>query len=179
VGEEAGTGPFNAAQAFNNAFDKATGDVVVTFGADHLPDVEAITAAVEIATETGWAPVFTETREYTPEDTEHILNGANPNLFPTTQMAPFCIAIIACHRSAWIPFDERFNGWGSEDTAWRLALTALHGEAPKPAPRALRALWHPPASKDHADANFTLLEEYVHAANHGIMRQHLETLGVL
>jgi len=178
-GHESGAGPFNASQAFNNAASKASGNVFVTFGADHLPNMPAIDNAAHRATVHGWAPVFTETREYSPEDTYAILHGANPYDLPTHQTAPFCIAIIAVTREAWIPFDERFNGWGSEDAAWRLALEGIHGE-PQPTPaQALHALWHPPAPRTHAEHNHQLLREYVDALNARRMRQHLTRVGVL
>lgn len=160
VGEDAGDGPFNISRAFNDAARKATGDVFVLYGADQLPDLERITWADEQLGVHAWCALYAATGAYNAGDTAAILQGADPSVLPFDQWAPFCTAIIGVRRDAWIPFDERFIGWGGEDTAWRLALNVLYGDTPEPS-GTLRCLYHESASREHTAHNFGLLGEYI------------------
>lgn len=164
VGSDSGDGPFNAAQAFNNAASKATGDVFVLYGADHLPDRDRIDWAVQQLETYKWCGLYSHTANMTKTDTNAILAGWHPDAITADRITPFCIAVIAVRADAWIPLDERFIGWGSEDTAWRLTLRDLYGPPPEPHGM-LKALYHDPAPMDHAEANYDLLREYQRAYN--------------
>lgn len=110
--------PFNVARAFNDAARHATGDVFVLFGADQLPDLDAVHAAAAHALEhDSWAPLFASTGAYRELDTDLILKGADPARYDFSQWAPFCTGILAVSRGAWSRvngMDERFFGWGCE-----------------------------------------------------------------
>lgn len=177
-GSDAGHGPFNIAAAFNDAASRATGDYFILFGADHIPDVSRVEWAVEQLAKHPWVPLYAETAGLTKHDTFAILNGWNPLSIPVDQVAPFCTAIIGIRRDAWIRFDTRFQGWGGEDTAWRMVLEHLYGPAPQPSGRLL-CLWHEPAPRNHTDANFALIGEYMAAAERGELRKYAEQRGLL
>jgi hypothetical protein len=44
--------------------------------------------------------------------------------------------------------DERFEGWGWEDTAMYLALETVYGVSTFDPDGTIRCLWHPPAMRD-------------------------------
>lgn len=178
-GHDSGSGPFSIAQAFNEAAARATGDYLVLFGADHLPDRARVDWAVEhLAAGAQWVPLFAETAGLSKLDTFAVLNGYDPAKVPVAQVAPFCTAIIGIRRDSWVKFDERFFGWGGEDSAWRLVLEHLYGPAPQPTGRLL-CLWHEAAPRTHTEANFALIGEYMAAAERGELREYVEQLGLL
>lgn len=178
-GHDSGVGPFSAAEAFNDAAARATGDYLILFGADHIPDVHRVEWAVEhLANGAPWVPLYAETAGLTRNDTHAILHGYDPQKVPVSQVAPFCTAIIGIRSDHWIKFDERFQGWGGEDTAWRMTLESIYGPAPEPAGRLL-CLWHEAAPRDQQQANFALIGEYITAQTEGRMREYVEGLGLL
>lgn len=177
-GRDAGTGPFNIAEAFNDAASRATGDFLILFGADHLPDMGRVEWAVEQLKSHPWVPLYAETAGLSKQDTFAILNGYDPAKVPVTDVAPFCTAIIGIRRDAWVRFDTRFQGWGGEDTAWRMLLEHLYGPAPTPTGRLL-CLWHEAAPRTHTEANFALIGEYMAAAERGELREYAEQRGLL
>lgn len=175
IGEESGIGPFSAAAAFNDAAHKATGDMYILYGADQIPDWDRIQWAVEQLTTHKWCALYANTAGYDETSTNAILNGASPNSVPLGASVPFCTAIIGIRADAWIPYDERFTGWGVEDSAWRLALETLYGPTPEPT-GTLRCLYHPPAPRDQFEQNCALMGEYMEAANNGTMPQLITNL---
>ncbi len=177
-GRDAGTGPFNIAEAFNDAASRATGDFLILFGADHLPDMGRVEWAVEQLKSHPWVPLYAETAGLSKQDTFAILNGYDPEKVPVTDVAPFCTAIIGIRRDAWVRFDTRFQGWGGEDAAWRMLLEHLYGPAPTPTGRLL-CLWHEAAPRTHTEANFALIGEYMAAAERGELREYAEQRGLL
>ena len=171
IGQDSGDGPFNVSAAFNDAARQATGDVFVLFGADHLPDLDAVHDAARAAhTHDSWAPVFASTGAYRQIDTGLIVNGANPELYDFAQFAPFCTGILAVSRNAWITvngMDERFLGWGCDDVALRIALGVLVGPPVFEPIGTCRALWHPAAPRDHFEVNAARIGVYETAAAAG------------
>lgn len=171
-------GPFQIARAFNFAKERATGDYLILYGADHIPDPDRIEWAVEQLASHEWCALYAQTGGISRSNTNRILAGRDPYTIPPSQVAPFCTAIIGIRRDAWVRFDERFIGWGGEDTAWRLALETLYGPTPEPSGM-LRCLWHEAASREHTDRNFALIGEYMNAQAEGRMREYLTDLGLL
>ncbi len=172
VGEDPGHHPFNAARAFNRAARKATGDVYITYGADHLPDVDRITWAVDQLHTYNWCAVYAQTAHLSETDTNALLTGYSPTNITPAQVVPFCLGVNAVRADKWIDLDERFTGWGSEDTAWRLVLEATYGPTPQPT-GTLWALHHDPAPRDHAEDNYELLREYQNAHNAGTLTDYM------
>lgn len=179
IGVDNGTpeAPFNVSRAFNDAAAKASGDVFVLFGADHLPDFDRVTWAATQLEANAWCALFARTGKYSETDTNAIIDGADPARFDYEHRDDFCYAIIGITRPAWElvhGMDERFQGWGGEDTAFRMALDNLYGPTPAPSDT-LRCLWHPEASRDKADRNWSLVLEYEAAARDNQMRGYLDT----
>jgi glycosyltransferase involved in cell wall biosynthesis len=138
VGTDNGHGPFNKSQAINRAFAASTGDVVVVMDADGLPPLPEFDPAPP------WQPLYTHTQYLSRADTAAVYAGADPWTVEPERTYPECTSIVAVRRDAWPGMDERFEGWGYEDTALRVTLTRRHGPAAAPA-RSFRCLWHPSA----------------------------------
>jgi len=158
-------GPINVSQALNRARAQCSADVMVIASADHIPDPVAVTMAYLRAREHGWAPLFSATAGITKAATATLLRGEGLRVEDyITGEAPFCTALLAIRADVWDDidgWDERFNGWGCEDTAFRLVLDTLYPDPPEAPPRRTIALWHEAASRDRFDANVALLAEYI------------------
>lgn len=177
VGTDSGEGPFNIAQAFNDAKSKATGDKLILYGADHLPDPDRIEWAIAQLDTHAWCALYAATAGYGQSSTNAILAGSLPDHLPLGVSAPFCTAIIGVRADKWIPYDERFIGWGGDDVAWRLALNSLYGDTPEPT-GTLRCLYHEAASREHTDHNYALIGEYQVADASNTMALYLESIGL-
>lgn len=176
VASDDGIGPFKIAQAFNKAAELATGDIFVLYGADQLPDRDRIEWAAEQLTTNKWCALYSATAGYGETSTSAILQGWMPDSVPLGPAAPFCTAIVAIRRDAWVRYDERFIGWGGEDTAWRMVVETLYGRSPEPS-GTLRCLYHPAAPRDHTDHNFALIGEYM--TNQHRMADYVADLGLI
>lgn len=177
VGTDDGQGPFKIAQAFNDAARRATGDVFILYGADHLPSWGRILWAVEQLQTRPWCALYANTSGYGLTSTNAIFAGANPKNVPTGPVAPFCTAIIGIRRDSWIPYDERFIGWGCEDSAWRLMLETIYGLSPEPS-GTLMCLYHEGAPRDYFTGNAALMGQYMAAADEGRMVEYIAELGL-
>lgn len=141
-------GPFNRSAAINEAAHEAGDfDVGVVIDSDVIVDAYKVRDAVALAAETGkviWA--HTQWRGLTPAGTEAVLAGYEGDLDRYTEVLnpiswSCCFAIP---RAVWNDlggFDERFQGWGWEDMAWRCAVGMRHGTDRLPG--AVVHLWHP------------------------------------
>lgn len=164
--------PFSFARGINNAASKATGNIFIVFGADQLPDWDRIEWAAQQLETHQWCALYANTTGYGQTSTNAILSGYLPDRVPHGSWAPFCTGIIAVRAESWVNFDERFEGWGGEDVAWRMTLEALYGPAPEPT-GTLKCLFHEPASKEHTDSNYALIGEYMTAVKNGTIRDLL------
>ncbi len=165
VGGSADDGPINVSRALNRARAALDTDVLVIASADHIPDPSAVEAAAVAALDHGWAPLFAETAGITRSATVTVIKGHPIDLNQhITGSAPFCTALLAVRADVWDDidgWDERFCGWGCEDTAFRLVLDTLYPNPPEMPPKRTIALWHEAASRDRFDANVALLAEYI------------------
>lgn len=157
--------PLNVSRLLNNARAQTNADVLVVASADHLPNPAAVARAAAAASGHGWAPVFTATAGISKRATLALLSGRvlDPVRYITGE-APFCTALLAVRADVWDEidgWDERFYGWGCEDTAFRLVLDTLYPHPPELPPERTFALWHAAASRDRFDANVALLGEYI------------------
>lgn len=147
--------PFNAAQAFNRAAEKATGDVFVLMGADLYPNVEAVLRAGGWATRRpGWAPAY-RTVGYLSEAHTAALIAGEVGIYglPFETIDYTCQGILAIQRSAWDEvggMDERYAGWGWEDTDLIRRLTRKFGDIAAMPPVGTQAisLWHDISHRD-------------------------------
>lgn len=181
-------GPFSCSSALNNARRRAPRyDYYVVAAADHIPSPVAIADAGRSG-DVPWAPLFGSTAGLSRDTTEALITGLTgpqriPKRFPEgeTGFAPFCTALMVVRADVWDEvggYDERFVGWGCEDTAFRLALETLYPTTEQPAPTATTyALWHEAASREHFGANAALVGEYMTASSSPeAMRDYLRSL---
>lgn len=178
IGEDPGTAPFNISHAFNDAASRATGDVFILYGADQLPDADRVEWALQQLEHHAWCALYSATGGMSYPDTEAILAGQPAERYGPASVAPFCTAIIGVRADKWVRMDERFHGWGGEDTAWRMALEGLYGPTPE-AHGLLRCLYHEPASREHTDHNFGLIGEYMAAQEAGLLPKYVKALGLI
>lgn len=150
----AGSSSFNIAKAVNDAFSLCPEHIPVVFilGSDHVaPLPETVFDALARAT-TGpnWSIPFTRVEFLGKGATASVLRGEvspySPKLLLRTT-SPFARGPVVVSRELFEAtggWDERFEGWGHEDVAYRRVLTLLAGRPVPPAePRILRSLWHP------------------------------------
>lgn len=176
VGTDTGVGPFNCSMAQNNAFAKAKYDTLVMFGADQLPDVQAIQDAQDsLNSGLSWLPIMAETGYYSREGTERILAGADPDTIALDYTLEFCTGLIALTRATYRAvggMDERFVGWGYEDAAFRQSLAGMFG-APAALPHVLRCLWHETSHRITESPNRALMEDYIPLTSPEVTRAYL------
>lgn len=186
-GDETTRTPFNLAKAANDAFRASTADVVLLHGVDHIPpDPGRLAWALDQLQEHPWLGLYAGTRALTRESTSQVLQDVKhgrvplmPGRYSHRAAAPVCTGIMAFRRDAWERLggmDERFYGWGCEDTALRLAATHIFGPPPIPGGQ-LTTLWHAPSPRDRFDANAAMLGEYQAAAAAGRMHEYLQDRG--
>lgn len=124
--------PWNKAAAWLNAVTHARGDVLVLLDADVWSDQLAEAVARVRAGETEWVQPHNRVHRLNLENTQGVLRG-NPwqpgaleRMWYTQQVG--AVPMILTRRLFLeVPPDQRFEGWGWEDTAWGAALETLHG----------------------------------------------------
>lgn len=157
---------FSPARAVNNAFRESTADYVLIEGSGHIPHTDQhldwLTTTLE---QHPWLGAYAGLRELTEQATRQLVDTAPGDLDPATlphrRRTPYAIGILAMRRDVFIEvggMDERFNGWGYEDTALRELLTKLHGKPPEPQ-GVLTTLWHPPSTRRNLRANAALFKQ--------------------
>jgi hypothetical protein len=96
-----------------------------------------------------WAIPHDMLYRLTPGATARVLAGEPPSTALPTVEPPYGGrpggGVVVLRRDVYeqCPIDPRFRGWGHEDEAWALALTALFGE-PVRLDHPMWHLWHPP-----------------------------------
>lgn len=182
IGTEDGEGPFNCAQAQNDAFQKAKHDNIVMFGADCMPDLGVLQSACR-RLESGepWFPLFEDTGYYTCDSTERIISGRSAYFDePLGEYVPFCTGVVGLTRATYHEtggMDERFAGWGMEDAAFRHTLNALYPNPPA-FPARLLCLWHYEGDRGNASQNnWDLIREYEERPQREDMQLYLAERG--
>src|ERR1700761_5891633 len=107
--------------------------------------------AAHIARSMHWTPVFGAMSYLSQVDTELVLaHGADPLSFTPCAQDPSAAGNTAVSAVAWKEIngmDERYRGWGWEDTALLRTLTRRFCVAPPPRTVGL-SLWHPSGHRD-------------------------------
>jgi hypothetical protein len=173
-------GPFNAAAARNAAAAQSNEwDVAVFVDADTVViDPKPVQRAVEMAAQTGQM-VRPYTRYWMLNEDETDVFLANGSKRPHTKWLRSGMAhggVNVVPRVLWDKvggYDERFRGWGSEDTAFYLACRVLGGF--RELPGEVYHLWHPiSADRSTGDpgfqANVALRRRYEQARRPTAMR---------
>lgn len=180
--------PFNRGEARNRAFSQCSADTLLIADADTLFHVDQIEAAIQMLKwRRTWVIPYTWYYNLSREVTNSILN-----LDPTeTIMEPTSPASYEHKVESWAGllvmsriafetvggYDERFQGWGYEDNAFRLAMDTLWGQHERVAWGYCLHLWHPAAEEDrfgqpHIYENRARFRDYEAASGDpGRMRQ--------
>ena len=157
--------PFSVARAINNAVRLAPPeyDAFALFGADHLPDTAVLDHACSMLEQHEWTPLYRRIAYATEESTRLWLDTAGPDddLTGTWHEEPqLCPGVLAVRRELFDRvggMDERYEGWGYEDTALVDKLTAAATPG-QPSEAVLRELWHPTGHRDLNGPNRALYE---------------------
>lgn len=174
-------GPWVKALAVRDALTRASGDLLVIADADVYCDPRPALAAVDAGS--AWAVPHLQVHRLTPEATAAVLAGGP--LGGAVEQRPYRgmigggVVVLPRVMYEACPLDTRFAGWGQEDQAWGIALTALHGP-PWRGTADLWHLWHPPQERISRSTGSMvgryLLDQYVAAADEGRMREYLDRL---
>lgn len=188
-----GRDPFSKTIAVNNAFRRATGDVIAVIDADVWVELETLEEAADLIRrkKAAWVRPADTVLRLSEATTFELI--AQPADIPTPDFrVSECDAITGTVGLAFVisaktfrdlaGMDPRFRGWGWEDNAFNMAARILHGREvlfTKP----LVHLWHPHSRDDKGrkvwagqqDRNATLGSRYSKARrNAAEMRKLVE-----
>lgn len=179
--------PFNRAASRNIAVAKSHTDLIVLADADTPPMLEMMSALHAINSSTPWAYPYDLYYSLTKQPTSDLLSTdpKGPILsVPLRSDFEFVMrswaGAICMRRDAYNLLgghDERFTGWGYEDTAFSHAAVTVLGEAARIHGRAYH-LWHgrPLEStweQSHIEANKALCDEYLGCHNRESMLEYI------
>jgi hypothetical protein len=186
--------PFNLAACRNGLASEAMFggyDVMLLCDADLILDPDGAHAAVNAAmseTRSGLHLPFHSYRALTPKGRRMVLDGAAPDTAPAIAEFDWSVGgAMVCRPDTWWLLggqDERFQGWGGEDTAFYCASLTLLSNYTRHQGTAYH-LWHP-SNQDPEDphyiANFKLLDRYGEAkddraAMQGLINEHTQERG--
>jgi hypothetical protein len=146
-------------------------EVVVLNDADTLPDPHALRAAVASAASSGRVHLpYTAYHWLGPEGSAEFAAGVAPRDCRHEYVHGACSGVYVTTRRTWERHggqDERFRGWGFEDSAWFLAHEALLGGPPIRHDGTVYALHHEAQARlgDQYDRNAMLMQRYRGAAD--------------
>jgi hypothetical protein len=144
-------GPFQRSQAINRAAEAAgEWDVALIIDGDTISDPQAVRAAVAHAHETGALAIAHRARlMLTKHATHQVLAGrkvpASDRRSVSRVWQDSVSCAVAVSRKTWElvdGFDERFIGWGFEDTAFYVACETLTGKPGRFEQAECLHLWH-------------------------------------
>ena len=164
---ESPDGPFNLSAARNDAASKLDWDVAIFADADSIVSLDTLDAALGAALETD-RPVLPHSRWVNvtyEERNQFILNKYveyNPKRTVVSGTKSSMLVIPRKAYDAVNGFDERFRGWGWEDTAFHLAMTNLYA----PFIQFEGIVWHLEHERPTGDVNRALDENSIRNRAH-------------
>jgi hypothetical protein len=172
--------PFNRAGARNAAVDRARDyDVIVICDADTILETEPLHSAINAALTDGLVHnPFTIVQALSQGSSSRWCKGNRnkPSIIFTCDWGVGSAYVTT--PQAWWDIggqDERFTGWGFEDTSFAIAHRTLKTPMPRHHGTATQ-LWHPPAPREgsrHYDAGVEHFAAYLAADGHAGMIQDL------
>jgi hypothetical protein len=166
---------FSLAAARNEAVRQgraAGAKVIVLCDADTIPEPGPLATSIKLAQETaGIVLPFTLFRALGEYDSIAVMNGRDPWSFSDIGSLDWSVGgVHVTTPEVWASLgeqDERFTGWGCEDTAFAIAADRL-GRSHTRVEGTIHHLWHPASpDKDEASeayiANSALLQRYANS----------------
>jgi predicted glycosyltransferase involved in capsule biosynthesis len=174
---------FNRSKAINNAFKKSTRNIIVVADNDTIFDPVIITQSIALLDRYAWVVPFHDVLNISEENSKKI--------YESKAKWPLKVKIKDYRRkdfSRWagklnvLPrktfkkvggFDERFIGWGCEDTAFALSVNMRCGAYHR-LNSDVYHLWHPyvgTKGNPNHDANEAILKQYKKAKSKEEMKK--------
>lgn len=183
VAEDDGKDPFSKTMAVNNAYRKATSDILAIVDADVWVDPKIlIKAAEDIRNKKAvWVQPCSTVYRINKNMTFNIVDFTPSSPFPlireehTERITPV-VGLVAVFSREQFEYcggmDPRFRGWGWEDTAWNMMLNRIFGKATVEK-NIVYHLWHPrgrdengkPVWEGQTQRNATVGKQYTAAKN--------------
>lgn len=173
-------GMWSKPTAINNAVAMAPSDVVVVTDTDVFPDHRTVLrTAVRHALTAPWVVPHGLVHRLRAEPTAAILGtyaAAQPAYGPLVRSPYLGVpggGLFVVRRSRFLAtggFDQRFRGWGGEDTSWGVAADCLLGKHLRYPHVNLMHLWHAPGLREvdpHYGENVLRVGKYRKAAELG------------
>lgn len=165
--------PFSRSRAINQAARLATRDIFLIADTDIIFDLNDLTRWLELLSQYTWVIPFSKRYNLTPDKTNWLLQQDYGIDIKNVSLGS--LEIIECPGSLnLVPrryfeviggFDTRFEGWGGEDNAFKMAMDTLCGPSIN-ADNVVWHLWHPPANinSNQYQLNYSLYEKYCQAS---------------
>ena len=164
---DSGEVPFNLARCRNVGIAGLPQDEVVVIGdADTIPSLEPLQEAVAAAAASGLVHLpYTRYQWLGAIGTAAFFDGAPLDAIEATLVVGACSGVYVTTPRTWASHggqDERFRGWGFEDSAWYAAHTTLLGAVPQRHEGNVYALHHETQLREgeQYEANAALRERY-------------------
>ena len=165
---DSGEVPFNLARCRNVGMAAVTDpdEVVIIGDADTIPSIEPLLEAVVAARASGLVHLpYTRYQWLGAVGTAAYFGGAPLESVEATLVVGACSGVYVTTPRTWASHggqDERFRGWGFEDSAWFAAHTTLLGSQPQRHDGDVYALHHETQLREgeQYDANAALRERY-------------------
>lgn len=183
---------FNRAAARNKAFSQSTRDLLVFLDADTIPHVQGVLRILNIVDSESWGIGYDKYHALTESSTEHVFRMISPAQpfrllsLPTEFKMTSHAGVVCMTREVFEElggYDERFRGWGYEDTAFANVATKLFGPPLRPGrPSVTYHLWHKhdlPDTWDQPDIkhNEALCAEYNKLSTKAKIKEYLANRG--
>jgi hypothetical protein len=165
---DSGDVPFNLARCRNVGMASIldSDEVVIIGDADTIPSLEPLLEAVAAAATSGLVHLpYTRYQWLGREGTTAFFAGTDLATVDATLVVGACSGVYVTTPRTWASHggqDERFRGWGFEDSAWFAAHTTLLGSQPRRHDGNVYALHHETQLREgeQYDANAALRERY-------------------
>lgn len=150
LGRLPASAPWVKAHAVADALAGTDADTLIVADADAWSS--GLAGAVErVISHAAWAIPHRGVHRLTAASSAQYVHGARWDALELTERAYLGVeggGLVVLRRAVYeaCPLDPRFEGWGSEDEAWGMALRTLYGP-PWRGRAELVHLWHPPPSR--------------------------------